>query len=287
MFDKENNFTKDKSENNFSIVETTRSGVGMVAARNILAGDIIIREKPVIVIPPQIKSSQYTWKEKVQYLENVVSCLPEADRSKFFNLHDCKKLTGSVKSVEGIFRTNNFALGPLTATTAHGVFLLASRINHSCWPSCEVVWREDSEEQEVVAIRDIEEGEELTICYLNIKDRMKTPEERRKVLLPYGFTCSCRFCVEEEDTQEVRRFQEISRRLEERGEVVRLCMEMENILERVGAKLVWRISNLEMAAAAINKEHPNEEIDEYVLNELERKLEYLCDTLYKRNEMFG
>jgi len=282
MFEKENNFTTDKSEHKFSMVETVGSGVGMVAARNILVGDIIIREKPVIVVPPQIKSSQYTWKEKVKYLENAVSCLPEADKSNFFNLHDCKRLRGSVKSVEGIFRTNNFALGPLTASTAHGVFLLASRINHSCWPSCEVVWREDYEEQEVVAIRDIEEGEELTICYLNIKDRMKTPVDRRKVLMPYGFTCSCRFCVEEEDTQEVKRFQEISKRLEEGGEVIRLCMEIEKILEMVGAKLVWRISYLEMASAAI-KEHRNEEIDEYVLKELERKHDYLCTTLYKRN----
>ena len=193
-----------------------------------------------------------------------------------------------MKSAEGIFRTNNFALGPLTTTTAHGVFLLASRINHSCWPSCEVVWREESEEQEVVAIRDMEEGEELTICYLSIKDRMKIPEERRKVLLPYGFICSCRLCVEEVDTQEVRRFQELSERLEEGGEVVRLCLEREKILELVGGKLVWRISNLEMAAAAAHKmeETPNI-IDDYVLNELERKLEYLRITLHKRNKLYS
>ena len=32
--------------------------------------------------------------------------------------------------------------------------------------------------------------------------------------------------------------------------MVRLCLERENILELVGAKLVWRIANLEMAAGA-------------------------------------
>ena len=61
MFDKENNLATKESGDKFSIIETVESGVGMVAATSILAGDIIIREKPIIVIPPQIKNSQYTW----------------------------------------------------------------------------------------------------------------------------------------------------------------------------------------------------------------------------------
>merc|ERR1719369_1732399 len=129
----------------FWITTIEGSGVGMVAARDISAGDIILRETPLLVIPPQIKTDSFTWKEKVKYLENVVSRLSKGERSEFFKLHDCKCLEGSKKSAEGIFRTNNFALGPLTPDTAHGIFLKASRLNHSCLPNCEVVWREVSE----------------------------------------------------------------------------------------------------------------------------------------------
>ena len=105
----------------------------------------------------------------------------------------------------------------------------------------------------MIAIRDIEEGEEMTICYLNMENRMKAARERRKILRQYGFFCSCKFCTGEEDEEEIRRFQETGRMLEgqrDAEEMVSLCLERENILEQVGAKLVWRIHNLEMAAGA-------------------------------------
>ena len=164
--------------------------------------------------------------------------------------------SGSKKSAEGIFRTNNFALGPLAPQTAHGIFLKTSRLNHSCHPNCEVIWKADSECQEVIAIRDIEEGEEMTICYLNMENRMKTARERKKILRQYGFFCSCNFCTGEEDVEEIRSFEELSRMLggqKDVEEMVRLCLERENILERVGAKLSWRIHNLEMAAGAFEE----------------------------------
>eukprot|EP00091_Calanus_sinicus_P009423 TRINITY_DN22064_c0_g1_i1.p1 TRINITY_DN22064_c0_g1~~TRINITY_DN22064_c0_g1_i1.p1 ORF type:complete len:102 (-),score=35.44 TRINITY_DN22064_c0_g1_i1:53-358(-) len=95
-----------------------------------------------------------------------------------------------------------------------------------------------------VAIRDIEEGEEMSICYLNMENRMKTAGERKKILRQYGFFCSCKYCTGEEEGEEIRRFQELSRMLgEQRGaaEMVRLCLERENILEQVGAKLVGEL----------------------------------------------
>ena len=59
MFDNES--TQKTSENRFSIEETAESGFGMIATTNIPAGDIIVREKPVLVIPPEVKDAQYSW----------------------------------------------------------------------------------------------------------------------------------------------------------------------------------------------------------------------------------
>ena len=59
MLDGENNLKT--SENRFSIQEIGASGLGMVAITNISAGDIIVREKPVLVIPAEVKDAQYSW----------------------------------------------------------------------------------------------------------------------------------------------------------------------------------------------------------------------------------
>ena len=58
MLDGENNL---KTENRFSIEEIAASGHGMVATANITAGDIIVREKPILVIPAEVKDAQYSW----------------------------------------------------------------------------------------------------------------------------------------------------------------------------------------------------------------------------------
>ena len=122
----------------------------------------------------------------------------------------------------------------------------------------------------------------MTICYLNMENRMKTAQERKKILGQYGFFCSCKFCTGEEDLEEIRRFQEISRILggqKDAEEMVRLCLERENILKLVGAKLSWRIHNLEMAAGAGAGEERMEN-GENICNKMGGKLKYLVSILH-------
>jgi hypothetical protein len=99
-------------------------------------------------------------------------------------------------------------------------------------------------------------------------------------LRQYGFFCSCKFCTGEEDVEEISRFQEISRMIggqKDVEEMVRLCLERENILELVGAKLSWRIRNLEMAADAGQERMENRE---NICNKMGERLKYLVSILY-------
>ena len=52
--------------------------------------------------------------------------------------------------------------------THFGVFLLISRINHSCWPNCldSSFTSEGQRAKEVVLVRDVRKGEEITLSYL-------------------------------------------------------------------------------------------------------------------------
>ena len=86
-------------------------------------------------------------------------------KRNFFNLHDSKVSENEEKTVDGIWRTNNFALGQSGSRSDNGLFLRISRFNHSCVPVAEFVWNEEKRLQEIRAIRTIPPGTEITICY--------------------------------------------------------------------------------------------------------------------------
>ncbi|KAH6781197.1 Rossmann-fold superfamily protein [Perilla frutescens var. hirtella] len=81
------------------------------------------------------------------------------------------------------------------AGVGNAIYMLPSFYNHSCDPNVNFVWSEDAEGK-MVALRDIEEGEELRICYL---DASMSYEARQKFLYEgYGFKCDCPRCVSKE-----------------------------------------------------------------------------------------
>ena len=71
-----------------------------------------------------------------------------------------------------------------------GLYPSMSLLNHSCDPNCSIVF--NGPHLLLRAVRDVEAGEELTICYL---DMLMTSEERRKQLRDqYCFDCDCFRC---------------------------------------------------------------------------------------------
>ncbi|EKM49538.1 uncharacterized protein PHACADRAFT_214100 [Phanerochaete carnosa HHB-10118-sp] len=101
-----------------------------------------------------------------------------------------------IEEVFARFGNNNFIVHSHLNSYAHGVFPLASRLfNHSCVPNCAskyVITSTEMMGMEIVALRDIEFGDELTIPYLDpalpFDIRQNTLQES------YGFTCNCSLC---------------------------------------------------------------------------------------------
>lgn len=90
------------------------------------------------------------------------------------------------------------------AANAFGnVFLLGSRINHSCVPNIHFANNSVLEKETFHAIRDIMAGEELTITYICGTNR--TQSQRQAELDKWGFRCTCPAC---EDTLQGRRREE-------------------------------------------------------------------------------
>ena len=90
---------------------------------------------------------------------------------------------------------------PSVSHVTSGVFLTAARINHSCHSNADYRVTRDTESGSwslsVILIRDVAEGEEITLCYNNFleDDGPVTRRERRSYLnWAYRFTCFCEDC---------------------------------------------------------------------------------------------
>ncbi|GAB2229867.1 hypothetical protein Drorol1_Dr00014123 [Drosera rotundifolia] len=73
----------------------------------------------------------------------------------------------------------------------NAVYILPSFYNHDCDPNANIIWI-DNVDAKLKALREIEEGEELRICYI---DASMDRDARQNILQRgFGFKCSCHRC---------------------------------------------------------------------------------------------
>lgn len=76
-------------------------------------------------------------------------------------------------------------------TVGSAVYMLPSMYNHDCDPNAHILWIENAKAR-LKALRDIEPGEELRICYI---DASMDYEARQSLLYEgFGFRCQCLRC---------------------------------------------------------------------------------------------
>jgi hypothetical protein len=95
-----------------------------------------------------------------------------------------------------VYYNNYFMIQNASNTTdMGGIFMTAARLNHSCVPNCYTVWNPSIERLCIRAIRQVQAGEELFICY--DKDELflaKRAYRIEKLKERYGFECECPGC---------------------------------------------------------------------------------------------
>ncbi|XP_033099327.1 SET and MYND domain-containing protein 5-like isoform X2 [Anneissia japonica] len=80
------------------------------------------------------------------------------------------------------------------------LYSLQSCCNHSCDPNAEVQFLENNSVLSLVALKDISEGEEITICYLDECSRQRSRHSRQNILKSnYLFVCDCSKCQQQCD----------------------------------------------------------------------------------------
>ena len=108
---------------------------------------------------------------------------------------------GFLKSLFHKLRINSFTITGMEQRVGHALYIQSSVFDHSCRANAAYVFK--GKRMEVRAMRDVAEGEEIRIQYVNtiaLRD-----ERRDKLWKGWGFVCACDRCEEgEEDEQEKR-----------------------------------------------------------------------------------
>lgn len=158
-------------------------GQGLIAAQTIQKGDRILSEKPVFTVSGRGNNLDLI----NQRIANELKQVSKDNQRAFLSLHN--NFRGSLAPFLGIFKTNALPVGP--GATESGIFLQASRINHDCLPNCQHTWNGSIGEETIPAVREISQGEEITISY-----SLTGPSRYRQRHLQnnFGFDCTCSLC---------------------------------------------------------------------------------------------
>ena len=97
------------------------AGVGTVANQPIPAGELIISEEPLLILP--------SWSEN--NLMTAFAQLSSKEQADFLSLANSQPST--MNHIAGLAITNMI---PLATPGAYGVFKHISRVNHHCLPNC-------------------------------------------------------------------------------------------------------------------------------------------------------
>ncbi|KAK0656925.1 hypothetical protein B0T16DRAFT_316690 [Cercophora newfieldiana] len=176
----------------FYVKEMPGKGIGLVANRTIKKGEIIMETTPSALIQfgPHL---DFDGETRLKLYERAVKRLPEQQHKDFMRQYGVDEF---IKVDRNSFRL--FINGENNFSGHLAIYPDVARINHDCRPN--IHYRMDNITHLSVAVQDIQEGEELTISYI---DGHLPRKERQSRLSDWGFKCTCAHCsMSEKDVED-------------------------------------------------------------------------------------
>ena len=115
----------------YQVTPIPGAGIGLVATVDLEVGDLIVAERPLIVMTQALPGGQGRRKfHPNEWLRILVDRLRDENREEFFALHNCKGNTRP--HVVGISDTNSVGIGALTGVGGEctAICKIISRANH-------------------------------------------------------------------------------------------------------------------------------------------------------------
>nr|GAT56227.1 predicted protein [Mycena chlorophos] len=175
----------------FAIRGCAGKGLGVFAQRAIRRGELIMAERPVYVSRPGISTIANSG--EAFYESALAGLSPDAQRS-VLALRNAQPPDNGVGAILGRLHTNALVAKPPFDPSARYLALFPNlcRLNHDCTPNSHYSFSSETFTGRILAVRAIEEGEELTLGYVDLV----APRDARRVGLreKYHFECTCPTC---------------------------------------------------------------------------------------------
>ncbi|CAH7672815.1 hypothetical protein BY996DRAFT_8457966 [Phakopsora pachyrhizi] len=171
-------------------------GYGVIAERDILPGELIMKESPLIKVRLDHSSIQ----EAEKKIEDTVKSISGEDRIRLLSLSNAwenQTYNGAkLGRYSGLLQTNGMNSG----RGFFSIFPSISRLNHACMGAVNAVynWRENEKVQVVHVTKPIKAGEEIFISYFDSK--LPRSDRRSYLRSNYGFECSCKICSKDSES---------------------------------------------------------------------------------------
>ncbi|KAK4229186.1 SET domain-containing protein 5, partial [Podospora fimiseda] len=172
----------------FKVVDIPGKGKGVVATRRIKKYEEIMVDYATMILDLHFTVDVDVWRG-YRLMGKAVDNLSEQGKRNLMGLGRSNEQARD--EVEDVLRTNAFST-ELGGRQHMAVYTVVSRINHGCKPNAYTRFIPEHLQVSVAAIREIEEGEEITISYLTLG---KTSDERKEALKQWGFECTCDLCT--------------------------------------------------------------------------------------------
>lgn len=159
-------------------------GLGLIATRDILAGEIIMSRAPTLLVHHD-SHSDLPRDVLTELYDAAVAKLPAGRRASFERQYG--------ESHYDRINKNAFWIG-LTEdeSGAHqGAYPDIARLNHACRPNCAQSF--DNATMYVTAVTDISAGTELTISYTDVL--LPSAERHARLSTGWKFECGCQLCA--------------------------------------------------------------------------------------------
>lgn len=154
----------------------------MVASRNINAGETVLEDTPVLILPHETTNAILFMTLPQKALEAILLLHNEKPNARKWSVSQDIPIHRLMDFLQGTLDTNCFST--YTPDCQIGALLLAgSLFNHSDTPNLSRGWDNKSDKLIFTASRDVKEGEELLVDYV---PTMKGVEKAEHLKTAYG-----------------------------------------------------------------------------------------------------
>ncbi|KAK5652414.1 hypothetical protein OQA88_10456 [Cercophora sp. LCS_1] len=213
----------------YEVKRIPNKGYGVVATATIPKDSTVMLELPVVLKLSNLSPWNYTG--LLTLMHHAAKRLPAKDQRRLLQMATQNK--GYI--LDDIFRTNSFRVS-LNGVAHAGLYPEIARINHECKPNTIIRFSGQTLALEIVAYRDIQPGEEITLSYFALNLRY---HQRVKAIKGWGFECSCPFCQADEETR-----RNSDRRRDDIEAILMAMKRRENITRDVLSRAVVKLEEI-------------------------------------------